>query len=363
MKKFLALALALALCLTMVCGVASAESAFVSWYTFGDVYLTSVRTALNAALTAQGLDVTDKDSNANQQTQTDDINTALVTGANAIVINMVESGAIGTAETLMNTVAAYGVPAVFFNRAVSTDDAEAANLFKSYEKSAFIGTKFDEAGKMQGDMIGAYVLENYDAIDLNKDGVISYVMFKGDEANQEAILRTQYGVENADAKLTAAGKPQLAYYDANATTKYHVDMNGTWSNTASFEYMSTILAQYNDANGNMIELVICNNDGMAEGVIASLQEKGYNKEGAHVVPVFGVDATDNAKALIADGAMTGTVKQDADGMAAAIAQTAKAINEGKTAVDALGALSDARFSIAGDSKAKLFVAYAPYTGE
>ena len=126
--------------------------------------------------------------------------------------------------------------------------------------------------------------------------------------------------------------------------------------------MDTNFVSYNEAAGNMIELVICNNDGMAEGVIASLQEKGYNKEGAHVVPVFGVDATDNAKALIADGAMTGTVKQDADGMAAAIAQTAKAINEGKTAVDALGALSDARFSIAGDSKAKLFVAYAPYTG-
>ena len=232
MKKFLALALALALCLTMV-GAASASEAVVSWYTFGDVYLTSVRTALEAAMTEKGINVQMKDSNANQQTQTDDINTALVTGANAIVINMVESGAIGTAETLMNTVAQYGVPAVFFNRAVSTDDAEAAALFGSYEKSAFIGTKFDEAGKMQGDMIGEYVLANYDAIDLNKDGVISYVMFKGDEANQEAILRTQYGVENADAKLTAAGKPQLAYYDANATTKYHVDMNGTWSNTAS----------------------------------------------------------------------------------------------------------------------------------
>ena len=337
MKKFLALALALALCLTMVCGVASAESAFVSWYTFGDVYLTSVRTALNAALTAQGLDVTDKDSNANQQTQTDDINTALVTGANAIVINMVESGAIGTAETLMNTVAQYGVPAVFFNRAVSTDDAEAANLFKSYEKSAFIGTKFDEAGKMQGDMIGEYVLANYDAIDLNGDGVISYVMFKGDEANQEAILRTQYGVENADAKLTAAGKPQLAYYDANATTKYHVDMNGTWSNTASFEYMSTILAQYNPAQGNMVELVIANNDDMALGAVNALTVVGYNtgEEGAKVIPVFGVDATDAAKELIANGRMIGTIKQDAVGMADAVSHITANLVNGKPMFEGL----------------------------
>ena len=112
----------------------------------------------------------------------------------------------------------------------------------------------------------------------------------------------------------------------------------------------------------MIELVICNNDGMAEGVIASLQEKGYNVAGAHVVPVFGVDATDNAKALIADGAMTGTVKQDAEGMAAAISQTAAAVAGGKTPAEALGGLSDARFTIAGDCASKLFVAYAPYTG-
>ena len=359
MKKFLALALALALCLTMVCGVASAESAFVSWYTFGDVYLTSVRTALNAALTAQGLEVTDKDSNANQQTQTDDINTALVTGANAIVINMVESGAIGTAETLMNTVAQYGVPAVFFNRAVSTDDAEAAALFATYEKSAFIGTKFDEAGKMQGDMIGEYVLANYDAIDLNKDGVISYVMFKGDEANQEAILRTQYGVENADAVLTAAGKPALAYYDANATTKYHVDMNGTWSNTASFEYMSTILAQYNAANGNMIELVICNNDDMALGAVNALTNIGYNTgvAGDPVIPVFGVDATDAAKELIAAGRMTGTIKQDAEGMADAVAVITANLVAGR---DKFEGLNPAYGQVDGWM---VTIPYAMYTGE
>ena len=38
---------------------------------------------------------------------------------------------------------------------------------------------------MQGQMVGEYLLENYDTVDLNGDGVISYVMFKG----QEATLR------------------------------------------------------------------------------------------------------------------------------------------------------------------------------
>ena len=105
------------------------------------------------------------------------------------------------------------------------------------------------------------------------------------------------------------------------------------------------------------------NDGMAEGVVSSLQGKGYNKDGGHVVPVFGVDATENAKTLIAEGAMTGTVKQDAEGMALAICETVQAISAGKTVGDALASVQDVRFSIASDCASKLYVAYAPYTGE
>ena len=68
----------------------------------------------------------------------------------------------------------------------------------------------------------------------------------------------------------------------------------------------------------MIELVICNNDGMAEGVISALNSTGYNTGGDTKIPVFGVDATDAAKELIKDNKMTGTIKQDAEGMAKAI---------------------------------------------
>ena len=127
--------------------------------------------------------------------------------------------------------------------------------------------------------------------------------------------------------------------------------------------MDTNFVSYNEANGNMIELIICNNDGMAEGAIASLQEKGYNTGDGHVVPVFGVDATDNAKALIAEGAMTGTIKQDAQGMAAAVAQSAKAIVDGAAPAEALAGLKDERFSLDAECASKLYVAYAPYTGE
>ena len=131
--------------------------------------------------------------------------------------------------------------------------------------------------------------------------------------------------------------------------------------------MNTNLSQYNEANGNMIELIICNNDNMAEGCISALNAAGYNNgEGTTTIPVFGVDATDSAVQLIADGKMTGTVKQDAEGMANAIAEVAASVGAGSNLTDgvaAAAALNTDMYTIAEGVANKLFVAYAPYTGE
>ena len=238
----------------------------------------------------------------------------------------------------MNQIQAAGIPTVWFNRPVSTNNEEAANLFLNNPASAFVGTNFEDAGVMQGELIGQYLVEHYNDIDLNGDGKISYIMFKGDEANQEAIARTKYGVECADEVLTAAGKPALEFYDASNANKYLVDLNGTWSNTASFDYMQTILAQYNEANNNMVEVVICNNDDMALGAINALVNAGYNLpggEGCTVIPVFGVDATDAAKELIANKQMTGSIKQDAEGMADAVATITANLIAGKDKFEGL----------------------------
>ena len=339
---------------------ASDANVVVFWYDESDVYLGSVRDAMNKEFEALGITPDNQFAANNQSTQIDQINTAIAGGADILVVNQVTSGASDTAEDII--AAAGDIPVLFFNRAIGTDGSDLAVL-DANSTIAFIGTDAPAAGHMQGKMIGEYVVANYDAIDLNKDGSISYAMFKGDEANVEAIYRTQYGLEDANVVLEEAGKPALVYFDAANTDCYQVDQGGAWSAAAAKEYMDTNFVSYNEANGNMIELVICNNDGMAEGAIASLQEKGYNTADGHVVPVFGVDATDNAKALIADGAMTGTIKQDAQGMAAAVAQSAKAIVDGAAPADALAGLNDERFSLDGECASKLYVAYAPYTGE
>ncbi len=288
----------------------------VFYYTYGDTYISSVRTALDASLEAAGIPYQDYDSNNSQTTQTEQVTTAIAKGTSLLVVNLVDSGSDDAAKNIIEQASAQNIPVIFFNRSVSEE------VVSGYDKCVFVGTDYEMAGHMQGEMIGEYLMANFEEVDLNGDGQISYVMFKGQEGNAEAIARTQFGVEDADAILTAGGKPALSFYDSSNENKYLVDQDGAWSAAAANNYMQTILSQYSEANGNMVELVIANNDEMAIGSVTALQNAGYNLEdgSATVIPVFGVDATDAAKEAIGKGTMTGTIKQDADGMANTIAQ-------------------------------------------
>lgn len=333
---------------------ASAGEGLVSvfYYTYGDTYISSVRAALDDALTAAGIAFDDYDSNNSQTTQTEQVTTAIAKGTTLLVVNLVDTGSDDAAKNIIDLASAQNIPVIFFNRSVSEE------VVSSYDKCVFVGTDYEMAGHMQGELIGNYLLENYDALDLNGDGKISYVMFKGQEGNAEADARTQYGVEDANTVLTAAGKPELSFYDANNTNLYLVDQGGQWSAAAANDYMQTILSQYSEANKNMVELVIANNDEMAIGAVTALQNANYNLEdgSATVIPVFGVDATDAAKAAIAAGTMTGTIKQDAEGMANTIAQIAGNFLNAKATFDGVDA-----DNVVGTWRVN--IPYATYTGE
>ena len=91
-----------------------------------------------------------------------------------------------------------------------------------------------------------------------------------------------------------------------------------------------------------------------EGLVEALQDAGYNVEGARVIPVFGVDATDAAQAAIAEGSMTGTIKQDAVGMANAVVLIAQNLMAGKDKFD----------SVVGDLEGtwRVNIPYSAYNG-
>lgn len=382
MKKFLALALAASMSMAVLAGcsapasstagstaastagsaaastagstegttAASSLKVDVFYYDFSDVYISTVRAAMDEQLKAMGIEPKNWDAAGSQPTQTDQVNTAIADNSDLLIVNIVETSTSDPAKDIVEAARAADIPVIFFNREVADNE-----VINSYDKCAFVGTNAPDAGHMQGEMIGNYLMENYDTVDLNGDGTISYVMFKGQEGNAEAEARTQYAVEDANKILTEGGKPELAYYDANASTKYLVDAQGKWSAQAANDYMVTLLGSYNKDSNNMVELIICNNDGMAEGAISALQNVGYNKgEGSTIIPVFGVDATDSAKKLIKEGNMAGSIKQDAVGMASTINTLVKNVQDGAE----LMANTD-QFTVDSDV-AKIRVPYAMY---
>ena len=330
MKKLLATILAIAFVFGLTaCGGNSDGEISVFYYNFGDTYISSVRSAMDKIFEDAGLKYNNYDGNGNQTTQTEQVTTALAKGSRMLIVNVVDTGSNDAAQNIVNLAKEKNVPVIFFNRSVDE------SVVSSYDKCVFVGTDYEMAGHMQGEMIGKYLVENYDKVDLNGDGKISYVMFKGQEGNAEAIARTQYGVEDANKVLKEAGKPELVFYDAQNSNKYLVDQTGNWSSSAATDYMNTILSQYSEANKNMVELVIANNDEMALGAISALQGAGYNNGSGKTIPVFGVDATDAAQAKIKEGNMVGSIKQDADGMASAITTICQNFLDGKETFDSI----------------------------
>ena len=311
----------------------SSSKAFVAsifYYDYDDVYIGSVRNALTADLASRRITYQEYDADHDQITQNTQIDKAIGDGASILIVNIVNSGSAERTDVICQKAASAHIPLVFFNRPVEQEGYEGV-ILDYYDNVAFVGTDSAEAGHLQGKMIGEYLTQHYHEVDLNGDGLISYAMFKGEAANAEAIYRTTYSVEDANAILKNAGYPDLVYFDPTSVDKFQLDLTGSWTRDSAMSYMTTDLVRYNEENGNMIELVIANSDSMAEGAIDALQTFGYNlgTPDSTTIPVFGVDATDAGRELIAKGIMTGTIAQDAQAMADCIAQMTENAKGGK----------------------------------
>ncbi|MBE6948295.1 MAG: galactose ABC transporter substrate-binding protein [Ruminococcaceae bacterium] len=340
----------------------------VFWYDFSDAFLSTVRDALNSELDALGIQYTNYDAASTQARQNVQIESAIANGVNLLIVNIVDTAAIDAAQNITDIARVADVPVIFFNREV--DDS----VINSYENACFVGTRAAEAGEAQGIMIGKYIAENYDDIDLNCDGYISYIYLVGEigcyysdatiDVNLEdhpyyaAFTSSQTNVATrllnittpkielicseapdvrsmsvipyCNAVLTMANKPELTYYDANNTDKYQPS---NWSKTTAFEIMETALST-NPMDGDApIEVVIANNDDAALGCVEALNNKGWNTGEGNTIPVFGVDYTADAAAAIEEGKMVGSILQSATGMAETIADLVENVMNGEHVFD------------------------------
>ncbi len=253
----------------------------VTIYKYDDNFMTYTRNAMTAAA-EDNAELIMNDSQNNQSTQNDQVDVMINKGVKALVINLVDPGA---APTIAEKAKAADIPVIFVNKEYpdGTDKID-------YEKTWFVGTQSKESGDMQGRLV-ADSWKTHPEWDRNGDGVMQYVMLMGEPGHPDAEARTKYSVEyivNQGIKVEELEK-----------------QTGMWDATKGQELMTTWLGK----EGDKIEMVMCNNDGMALGVIEALSADGYFTDDKFM-PVVGVDAIPEALDLIEQGIMVGTVLND-----------------------------------------------------
>src|SRR5699024_2388278 len=97
---------------------ASALNVAVFYYDYSDVYISSVRNALDGLFGEMGIKPNNYDGGGNQSMQTDQINTAIANGANLLIVNIVETSSPDAAQNAVEAARTAGIPIIFFNREV-----------------------------------------------------------------------------------------------------------------------------------------------------------------------------------------------------------------------------------------------------
>lgn len=300
MKKLFAMLLVLAMALG--CTAAFAEQTeydirALIWK-YDDTYGSSVRQAMMAAAEEIGkelgitINLTMYDAADDMAKQVEQATILVTDKPDFVIINLAE---VASGQQLVDMFTDAGIPFLFYNKEPSEETVQSVIVDSG---SIFIGTTPREAGDMQGEILADMWAEDT-SIDRNGDGMLQFVEFMGEPNNPEAIARTQYSEETA----IALGVPLDPVLDDPIVAN--------WDSTQANDRMTATWAANND-----IEVVFCNNDDMAIGVIAALNTFGYNtgSEGDPSIVVIGVDATDAAFEAIRTGRMTATVKQDGDAM-------------------------------------------------
>ncbi|NOJ73956.1 galactose ABC transporter substrate-binding protein [Paenibacillus alvei] len=309
MRKATALIMASALFAAVITGCGSGKGTGgdggsepqvgVAIYKFDDTFMTGVRNAI--ADSAKGIAQADiVDSQNSQPTQNDKVDLFLTKGVKALVVNPVDRTAAGV---IIDKAMAKDIPVVFLNREPLPED------MKKWDKVYYVGAKAEESGTMSGQLIADYWKSNPEA-DKNKDGVLQYVMLKGEPGHQDAELRTKYSIQ--------------AIEDAGIKVEKLQEDTGMWDRVKGQEKMAAFLA----AHGDKIEAVFANNDDMALGAIEALKANGYYKDNKYI-PVVGVDATAPALQALEEGTLLGTVLNDAKNQGKAAINLASVLAKGE----------------------------------
>ncbi len=261
----------------------------VAIYQYNDNFMTLYRQEIENYFKTLETDtvkyeVTMVDGKNDMGEQTNQIDTFITQKMDVIICNLVQTS---SAEVIIDKVVAAGIPLVLINREPLGDNGdESYPGIINNPTVCYVGADARQSGTYQGEIVLALPNKG----DINGDGVVSYVMVVGDPENPDAQYRTEYSIK--------------ALTDAGVQVKELVKNVGNWDQTKGQEIVAAALTQY----GDEIEVVFCNNDGMALGAAAAIEAAG-RKVGEDIY-LLGVDALDECQEMVQKGTMTGTVLND-----------------------------------------------------
>lgn len=267
-------------------------------YNFQDNFMNGVmKPVLESYAAEKGAEIQVVDSEGQQAILNNQVDIFITKGVDVLAINLVDPA---SAQSIIDKAKKADIPLILFNKEGSKE------AMASYDKVWYVGTDSAESGIIQGQMMVADWKAKPE-MDLNGDGVVQYVLLKGEPGHPDAEARTRESVK----AFTDAGieVDQLALEaDPNWSTQHGNDKMAAWL-TSSF--------------GKDIELVICNNDGMGFGAITAMKAAGVR------LPIYSVDALDQALTHIAEGELDGTVLNDGKNQSVATLDLAINVAMGK----------------------------------
>ncbi|MZK52100.1 galactose ABC transporter substrate-binding protein [Clostridium beijerinckii] len=229
------------------------------------------------------------DSDNNEAKQSEIIDKLLLEeNVDLILLNLVNLKE-DVIKTIIDKIKQNEIPVIlFFYLKPANMDA-----IKQYDKAFVVGLDFNEAGKLQGEILVDEWNLNKEAIDKNKDNILQYVMLTGPRSNEMSEKITQSSI--------------LAINNAGIQTEEIASPNANWKREIAKQAIESLYLRYN----GKIEAIIASFDDMALGAVDALQQYGYNKgDKTKMIPVIGVSGLPEVKEYIKKGFMTGSVETD-----------------------------------------------------
>ena len=265
MKKVLALCLVCVLAIGGVFAQAAAEQTDDGVTTIGfavstlsNDFFVMMKDAGDAKAAAEGIELITLDAQDSPQAQADQVSDLINRGVDLIILNPVDSDAIGTSVMDAN---AAGIPVITVTRA--------SNM---------------------GEVVQHLDIDNKEAGGLIAGQMIKDLGGKG----QVAILEGIPGASSTNDR-------QSGFLDGIAGTDLEVvtSLTANYSREEGATVMEDILQAYPD-----LAAVYCHNDDMALGAMRAIEAAGRTG-----IKVYGIDAVDDAVAALKTGEMAATVQQ------------------------------------------------------